>query len=356
MRSKRLEARRSGRTVGLVPTMGSLHKGHLDLMRAAARKCDEVWVSIFVNPTQFGPNEDFETYPRTMDEDLRAIKTLNEELQWRQYRGKITAVFSPAQKVLYPYTAAQSSHVAMFPQLSQVLEGKSRPNFFQGVTTIVTKLLNIASPSAIFFGQKDIQQALIIKRMIQEFFHDTEMVIVPTARSADGLALSSRNAYLGERRRAVATVLSEALRSGMDTFRKGSRIGSANRSWILDAVMNSLKESQSKQRALPPSKRVRFEIDYISLASPENFQELDEVDPNPGAILSGAMTILPLEEPQPQEKLGTLRDVNPVRLIDNMLLGDAYRDLDESETKQPTKRTIFRIGELDERIRLNSLV
>lgn len=328
LRQLRRELGKSNRTVGLVPTMGALHDGHLSLVRQAAAENTDVFVSIYVNPTQFGVNEDLDSYPRTWDADMEKLERLNRELRSDQ-GGSVTAVFAPTTKVMYPTIPPTSeidghgSFVTITP-LANKLEGASRPVFFRGVATVCTKLFNIATPDRVYFGQKDVQQCVVIKRLVKDLHIDTEVRIGATVRDPDGLAMSSRNAYLGSRRRAVGLVLYRALHAGELAFNSGKR----TREEILDAARRVADDTLASQKALPPSERALFEVDYISLADPETLDELDVVDPNRGAILSGAVKMMPVEEPRPNEDLGVGSGTIPVRLIDNILLmPNGHRDL-----------------------------
>lgn len=191
------QARSAGRRVGFVPTMGALHAGHLALVRAARSRCDLVVVSIFVNPTQFGPNEDFSKYPRTFEADCAMLE-----------KEKTDLVFYPPVEEMY--LAGAATWVAV-EGLSEKLDGRSRPGHFRGVTTIVSKLFNLVQPDMAFFGQKDAAQVAIIRKMVRDLNFDLEIVVCPTVREADGLAMSSRNAYLDAQQRKSATVLYRAL-------------------------------------------------------------------------------------------------------------------------------------------------
>lgn len=300
--------------------MGALHEGHLSLIRQAAAENADVFVSIYVNPTQFGLNEDLASYPKTWETDLRMLNALDRELA-SVGSGRVSAVFAPSTKTMYPTLPPNSSipgvgsFIEMRP-LGQLLEGASRPVFFRGVATVCMKLFNICAPERVYFGQKDIQQTVVIKRLVKDFHLDTEVRIGPTAREPDGLALSSRNVYLGTRRRNVGIVLNQALRKAEAQYKAGNR----KRGDILWPANDHADKVELEQDALGPSKRARFEVDYISLADPETMEELEEVDDSRGAILSGAVKMLPIEEPRAGEELGVGDGKIPVRLIDNIVL------------------------------------
>ena len=310
----------SGRTLGMVPTMGALHEGHLSLARQAAAENTDVLFTIFVNPTQFGANEDLDSYPRTWDSDMEKLKALDEEFA-AAGAGRITGVFAPTVKVMYPTLPPSSdingdgSFVTITP-LSKLLEGASRPVFFRGVATVCMKLFNLATADRAYFGQKDVQQTVVIKRMVKDFHVDTDIRICPTKREDDGLAMSSRNVYLGKRRRKVGLVLPDALKMA----ERAILAGKLSRAEIL-AEAHSLTDAVSQQqKALPPSQRVNFDVDYISVADPDTLQEVDTVDMSKGAVLSGAVKMHPVEEPQPGEELGLGDGQVPVRLIDNIIV------------------------------------
>src|ERR1700720_461893 len=191
------DARRDGKSVGLVPTMGALHEGHLSLVRAAKASCDAVAVSIFVNPTQFGPTEDLAKYPRSFERDRELLEKEGVEL-----------LFAPSVEEMYPRGAVTWVTVE---GLSGRLDGRSRPGHFRGVTTVVAKLFHIVEPDAAFFGQKDAAQVAIVRRMVRDLNFPVEIVACPIVREADGLAMSSRNAYLDEQQRKQALVLHRSL-------------------------------------------------------------------------------------------------------------------------------------------------
>jgi pantoate--beta-alanine ligase len=301
--------------------MGALHEGHLSLVRQAAAENTDVVVTIYVNPTQFGLNEDLASYPKTWDTDLRMLHALDRELASVEGAGRVTAVFAPTTKTMYPVLPPDSSipgvgsFVEMRP-LGQLLEGASRPVFFRGVATVCMKLFNICQPERVYFGQKDIQQTVVIRRLVKDFHLPIDVRIVSTSREPDGLALSSRNVYLGARRRTAGIVLNQALRKAEAQYKAGKR----TRGDILWPASDHADQTKIAQDAREPHKRARFEVDYISLADPETMEELDEVDPARGAILSGAVKMLPVEEPDSAEDLGVGGGQIPVRLIDNIVL------------------------------------
>ncbi|KAH7398312.1 hypothetical protein BKA66DRAFT_437386 [Pyrenochaeta sp. MPI-SDFR-AT-0127] len=308
------------RTVGLVPTMGALHEGHASLVRHAAAENTDVFVTIYVNPTQFGLNEDLASYPKTWESDLRMLDEIDKELA-SAGQGRVTAVFAPNTNTMYPTLPPDSSipgvgsFIEMRP-LGQLLEGASRPVFFRGVATVCMKLFNICTPDRVYFGQKDVQQTRVINRLIKDFHLDMDLRIVPTSRESDGLALSSRNVYLGTRRRNVGIVLNQALRKAEAQYKAGKRL----RGDILWPAFEHGDTTLLEQESLEPSKRAKFQVDYLSLADPETMEEVDQVDATKGAILSGAVKMLPLEEPQQGEILGLGDGQVPVRLIDNIIL------------------------------------
>ena len=203
------QSKSQGLTVGLVPTMGYLHEGHLTLMRECKKKCDLTVVSIFVNPLQFGPNEDFTKYPRDLERDASLSESVGVDL-----------LFCPEPEEVYP---ANCSTFVEVERLTDALCGKSRPGHFRGVTTVVNKLFNIVQPDYAFFGQKDAQQVLVIKKMVRDLLMDLEIVTVPIVREIDGLALSSRNVYLSREERRAALVLSLSLSMAQDAIKSGER-------------------------------------------------------------------------------------------------------------------------------------
>jgi pantoate--beta-alanine ligase len=256
---------------GLVPTMGFLHEGHLSLVWAARAECASVGVTIFVNPTQFGPGEDLEKYPRDLERDLDLLRAEGVDLVW-----------TPTDMAMYP--GGFQTWVSV-EELTRPLEGIHRPGHFRGVTTVVAKLLNACRPDRAYFGQKDAQQARVIERMVLDLNFPTHVVICPTVREADGLAMSSRNKYLDGREREAATVLYRALSAATRAFKAGDR------------GADHLRQVMRKVLAAEPM----AEPEYVSVADPEMLEELSgsvEV-----ALLSMAVYI------------------GGVRLIDNMIVG-----------------------------------
>jgi len=218
VRARREQAARLGTRIALVPTMGALHAGHLALVRQAAERADEVWASVFVNPAQFGPGEDFAAYPRDLERD-RALLA----------EAGATLLFAPTTKEIYPRPPAVTVEL---PELAAGLCGAHRPGHFQGVALVVTKLLNIVQPHVAVFGAKDYQQAALIRRLVADLAIPTEIVVAATVREDDGLALSSRNAYLSPAERRAAPVLHRALSRAAEAVACGERSGPA-----LEALM-----------------------------------------------------------------------------------------------------------------------
>ena len=250
--------REESRTIGLVPTMGALHEGHLTLIHEARALCDVVVVSIFVNPTQFGPSEDFESYPRNLTADASTLAEYN-----------VDYVFAPPVEEIYP--PGFSTYVTV-EGLSSELEGASRPGHFRGVATVVAILLNAVRPNFAFFGQKDAQQSIIIKQMVRDLAFDTEIVVLPIVREESGLAMSSRNAYLDHEQRQAAAVLNRALLQARAAYDEGEH--NANR---LLEIVHSAIEAQPLAR-----------IDYVSLNDGVTLQKLERLDDRP-ALLSLAV-------------------------------------------------------------------
>lgn len=279
-------------------------------------------VSIYVNPAQFGISEDLDSYPQTWDSDVAQLVKLDRELaDDGDNLGRISAVFAPSTKEMYPggfpgqEVDSKGSFVTITP-VGELLEGRTRPTFFRGVATVCMKLFNVVQPERVYFGQKDVQQTVVIKRLVRDFMMPIEVVVGRTERDEkDGLALSSRNVYLGERRRQKATVLYRALKAAEGEYKRGVR----KRGGILRAAEGVVEGVKREEEGKGVEERVRFEVDYISLADPDTMEEIEEVDPARGGILSGAIKMLPVEKAREGEDLG--HSGGPaVRLIDNIIL------------------------------------
>jgi pantoate--beta-alanine ligase len=278
LREELAPARREGRSIGLVPTMGSLHEGHLSLVRRARADCDVVVVSLFVNPTQFGPAEDFETYPREEERDSELAAGEG-----------VDVLFAPAQHEVYPEGFDTTVTVG---GLTNVLDGdpaRRGPGHFAGVATVVTKLFNMVAPDVAYFGQKDAQQALVIRKLVRDLDIPVRIEICPIVRDPDGLALSSRNSYLSPAERERARSLSRALRAAEATVAGGVLDAGA----VLAAARAELDEAG-------------IEPEYLELRSASDLSEVDRVN---GATL-----------------LAVAARVGRARLIDNAILGDEQHE------------------------------
>lgn len=250
LREKRLSL--TGK-VGLVPTMGYLHPGHLSLVAKAAEECDHIIVSIFVNPTQFGANEDLSKYPRDLERDLKLLSSLS-----LPSSAKELIVWNPSAESMYPPGYQTWVEVEA---LTHPLEGAMRPGHFKGVTTIVSKLFNATQPHKAYFGQKDAQQVAVIRRMTLDLNFPIEIVVCPTVREADGLAMSSRNKYLNEEERKAATVLFRSLSEAQELYAAGERSA--------DALRNKMKEVLDSE---PLAK-----TQYVSCADYDSLEELNTI-------------------------------------------------------------------------------
>src|SRR5690349_10052832 len=268
LRSARLSY---GGRVGLVPTMGYLHEGHLSLIRRAREDCEHVAVSIFVNPTQFGPKEDLSKYPRDLERDLSLIEPLGVDVVWM-----------PTAEIMYPQGYQTWVEVET---VTRPLEGAMRPGHFRGVTTVVAKLFNAVQPQRAYFGQKDAQQAAVIRQMTRDLNFPIEIVICPIVREPDGLAMSSRNVYLEPAQRKAATVLSRSLRAAKEAYEKGER----------DA--EKIRGKRKEVLAGEP----HADVQYVSCADYDTLEELETVTGK--ALLSMAVFM------------------GKTRLIDNVVLG-----------------------------------
>lgn len=241
------QARAKGHSIGLVPTMGYLHEGHLELMRQAKKQCGTVIISIFVNPTQFGPGEDLESYPRDLDRDAGMAGAVG-----------VDAIFNPGVEEIYP--AGYCTYVDV-ERITDRLCGASRPGHFRGVATVVTKLFNIVKPDYAYFGQKDAQQVLVIKRMAADLNMEVEVVTVPTVRERDGLAMSSRNVYLDPAQRQAALSLNRSLNRAAAEVRAGERDAAKIRQLVVDII-----------KAEPLA-----EIDYVEIYSHPDLEPVEVI-------------------------------------------------------------------------------
>lgn len=270
MKQTSRQAEAAGRVIGLIPTMGALHAGHLSLVRAARERCSPVVVSIFVNPKQFGPSEDFQKYPRDLEKDRALLETFN-----------VDYLFVPEAAEIYPRDFHTSVHVE---GLSEKFEGRVRPGHFQGVTTVVLKLFEIVRPRFAYFGRKDAQQARIIRQMSADLNLDSEIVVCPILREPDGLAMSSRNAYLKNDERRAAQILFQSL----DAVRRKIATGARETSSLLDVL-----------RSTVAAERVA-KLDYAEIVDADSFE--------PITFLRGNCLVL------------IAARIGSTRLIDNMLV------------------------------------
>ena len=270
MKEKAREARQEQRIIGLVPTMGALHAGHLALVQRAKKECSPVYASIFLNPKQFGPHEDLSRYPRPLEADIEKLTAAN-----------VDGLFLPDVSEMYPRGYSTYVHVE---GLSERLEGKSRPGHFFGVSTVVLKLFEIVQPHYAYFGRKDAQQVRIIERMTQDLNLNVELVVCPIVRDPDGLALSSRNTYLDSEERKAATVLHRALQGAAEQINAGARD-----SMELQRTMHQILESEPRAR-----------VDYAEIVDAETFEPVIRV----GKCCYALLAVY----------------IGKTRLIDNMLI------------------------------------
>jgi len=268
-------ARSKGKIIGFVPTMGALHIGHISLIEAAAKKCDFVVVSIFVNPTQFGPGEDFEKYPRPLKADLEICR-----------KAGVDVVFAPSPQQMYP---GENLTWVNVEKLTERLCGRFRPGHFGGVTTVCAKLFNIVAPDIAFFGQKDAQQAIVIKRMVTDLNMPLEIVVCPTVRQADGLAVSSRNQYLTRQQKKNAPLIYKSLQKCQKLIEDGV----ADSKTIINQMRKILQQAPS------------IKIEYISIVDADTLQELKKIT---GKVLTAVAV-----------KIGS------TRLIDNIVVDAGER-------------------------------
>lgn len=271
MQSIAKEYKRHGQTIGFVPTMGALHEGHLKMMELSSEFNDITVVSIFVNPLQFGPNEDFDAYPRQINKDVEMMEEID-----------VDYVFYPSVEEMYPDELGVTLKVG---KLAHVLEGAQRPGHFEGVVTVVNKLFNIISPDYAYFGKKDAQQLAIVEKMVKDFNHPIEIIGVDIVREKDGLAKSSRNVYLTEEERQEAVHLSKSLKLARDLYNNGER----NSSVIIDEITQYLLDYTSGQ------------VDEVAIYS---YQELEEQSKIQGQIF-----------------ISLAVKFSKARLIDNIIIG-----------------------------------
>ncbi|WP_270232833.1 pantoate--beta-alanine ligase [Staphylococcus warneri] len=271
MQSIAKEYKRHGQTIGFVPTMGALHEGHLKMMELSSEFNDITVVSIFVNPLQFGPNEDFDAYPRQINKDVEMMEEID-----------VDYVFYPSVEEMYPDELGVTLKVG---KLAHVLEGAQRPGHFEGVVTVVNKLFNIISPDYAYFGKKDAQQLAIVEKMVKDFNHPIEIIGVDIVREKDGLAKSSRNVYLTEEERQEAVHLSESLKLARDLYNNGER----NSSVIIDEITQYLLDYTSGQ------------VDEVAIYS---YPELEEQSKIQGQIF-----------------ISLAVKFSKARLIDNIIIG-----------------------------------
>lgn len=263
-------ARRRGERIGLVPTMGALHEGHRSLLRTARAETDFVVVSIFVNPTQFGPGEDYRAYPRPLEDDLAACREEDLDL-----------VFAPSAEEMYAADAATTVHVA---DLTETMCGRFRPGHFDGVTTVVAKLLNIVGPDVAYFGEKDAQQLAVVRRMVRDLNVPVEVRACPLVRAEDGLAVSSRNAYLSPQEREQARVLGRALSEAREAILAGERDAAR----IVEAVRGRIEKTEG------------VALQYVTVVDPDTLEDIETI---------GEKVLVALAA-----------EVGEARLIDNILL------------------------------------
>ena len=306
-------------SISLVPTMGMLHSGHMSLIRLAAAQTDSVIVSIYVNPTQLA-TEERKAYPSVLKEDLTLLERVDGEL-CLQGQGRIKGVFAPKDEEMYPNMSPADaskilgSHVIISP-LVEKLEGADRPFHFVGVATICLKLFNVIKPQKAIFGEKDFQQTVTIKRLVMDFLMDIEIVVGVTIREADGLAISSRNMFLGSRRRKIAAVLWTALSEGAKALREGECRGQN----IIEKCELEVKRVQTLQEELGSAERVRLHTHCFRLSDVNTLEDIEEMSAGQRALLSGALQILPIEQNLPVETGSQYDAMDSIRLIDSMVL------------------------------------
>ncbi|RLV82605.1 Pantoate--beta-alanine ligase [Meyerozyma sp. JA9] len=293
MRSWRMSSLLRQDRVGFVPTMGALHAGHCSLVQQSLAENDRTVVSIFVNPSQFAPHEDLDKYPRTLDTDLEMLEKLNVDGR------RVDAIFVPKVSEMYPAgvpldVEKQAGAFVTVQGCSEQLEGAQRPQFFRGVATVVTKLLNVVQPTNIYFGQKDAQQCVVVRNLVRDLLIDTNVRVLPTFREKNGLAMSSRNQYLSQKTKDESAIIYKALSDGKNYFESHKAEGRVSADSIISAVRQTLGKSG-------------FTVEYVSLSHPETLEDLSSLEQDLGGILSTAVRV-------PRESGGE------ARLIDNVVL------------------------------------
>lgn len=297
----RLACTLAGKSVGLIPTMGALHLGHLSLINESLNNNDLTIVSIFVNPSQFAPNEDLSTYPRTLDSDISAVSELSGK--FNKLMTRVDVVFTPQVSEMYPSgipleLSEQKGAFVLVLGLSEMLEGKSRPTFFRGVATVVAKLFIVINPSRAYFGEKDIQQTLVIKRMVHDLLFDIDIVVCKIWREESGLALSSRNKYMDENTKRVSSSIYQMLEHAKKLYLQNVRSVA-----ILQQEMHKVIQ--------PNIDSGKMKIDYISVNDKLDLHDItQEIDSTKGAVISCAIWV---KNDGDQSAITT-------RLIDNVVL------------------------------------
>ncbi|KAL9637040.1 MAG: hypothetical protein Q9204_002024 [Flavoplaca sp. TL-2023a] len=300
--------------------MGMLHTGHMSLVRLAAQQTPSVIVSIYANPSQLTTHGEKQSYPSTFDSDLERLVAMNDEMR-HSCTGVIRAIFAPVDEEMYPCSPPDSipqgigGFVNILP-ISSLLEGRDRPSHFVGVSTICLKLFNAARPNTVFFGEKDFQQTIVIKRLVQDFLLDIKVVVGKTIREIDGLAISSRNVFLGTRRRAVATIMVRAMQAVRDAYEQNVM----DRNQLLSVGNRIMEQERVEQEQLPEDQGATFAVIYFELVDPESLESLITIDPGNGAVLCGAIQMLPLKGGGDGEDQGLRDGADSVRLIDSIIL------------------------------------
>ncbi|MCK4648742.1 pantoate--beta-alanine ligase [bacterium] len=287
-------AREKGEIIGLVPTMGYFHEGHLSLMREARKKSDLLVISIFVNPTQFGPGEDFRSYPRDLKCDLRLARKIG-----------VDVIFSPVVKEMYP--KGFLTHVDV-GEIGNILEGATRPDHFRGVATVVAKLFHAIKPHKAYFGQKDFQQTVVITKMAEDLDMDVEVIVLPTIREKDGLATSSRNVYLTKKEREIAPILYKSLKMAEELIKEGERDSKK--------IVRKMKELIKKEKLV--------KLEYIAITDPQTLQEIKRIKKGACPVRSNpppsGADASPLARTSNGVNISLAARIGRARLIDNITI------------------------------------